>query len=102
MDSTILKPIATFLFMFNSNHGSRKHHYPAISYYKFMLETCIDVMAITKVDCHGTSKILKISLPLAQAWLNYVYLIETYLRYIVSKFGVNLDISFGVVVANVN
>ena len=102
MDSTNLNPIATFLFMFNSNYGSRKYHYPAISYYKFMLETCIDVMAITKVYCHGTSKILKISLPLAQAWLNYVYLIETYPRYIVSKFGVNLAISFGEVVANVN
>ena len=67
-----------------------------------MLETCIDVMAITQVYCHETSKILKISLPFEQTCLNYVYLVETDPRYIATKFGVNLAISFGEGVANVN
>ena len=67
-----------------------------------MLETCIDVMAITQVYCHETSKILKISLPFEQTCLNYVYLVETDPRYIATKFGVDLAIGFGEEVKIVN
>ena len=60
-----------------------------------MVETCIDVMAITQVYCYETSKILKISLPFEQTCLNYVYLVQTDPSYIATKFGVIPAISFG-------
>ena len=67
------KPLGTFLLMLNSrpNHGPRKHYYPDISMHVMsMLVAYIDAMATTKVWSHQTLRILEISLPFEETWLN--------------------------------